>query len=39
MISTFHRHFRKALVNKTFIHVQDQKKQCHRDIPIKFRLV
>ena len=41
MISTFkrNRHFRKALVNKTFTHVQEQKKRCPRDIPLKFRLV
>ena len=42
MISTFkrNRHFRKVLVNKTFAHVQEQKKKrCRRDIPLKFRLV
>ena len=42
MISTFqrNRHFRKVSVNKTFTHVQGQKKKrCHRDIPLTFRLV
>ena len=43
MISTFkrNRHFWKALVNKTFTHVQEKKKKkrCRRDIPLKFRLV
>ena len=41
MISTFKRnqHFRKLLVNKTFMHVQEQKKRCRRDIPLIFRLV
>ena len=27
------------LVNKTFTHVQEQKKRCRRDIPLTFRLV
>ena len=42
MISTFkwNRHFRKVLVvNKTFTHVQEQKKRSRRDIPLTFRLV
>ena len=41
MISTFqrNRHFRKVSVNKTFTHVQDQKKRCRRDIPLIFHLV
>ena len=41
MISTFqgNRHFRKLLVNKTFTHVQEQKKRSRHDIPLKFRLV
>ena len=42
MIFTFkrNRHFRKALVKKTFTHVQEQKKKrCLRDIPLKSRLV
>ena len=29
----------KALVKKTFTHVQEQKKRFHRNIPLKFRLV
>ena len=40
MISTFqrNRHFRKVSVNKTFTHVQDQKKAMSpRDIPLTFR--
>ena len=34
MISTFqrNRHFRKVLVNKTFTHVQEQKKRRCREI-------
>ena len=37
MISTFerNRHFRKVSVNKTFTHVQEQKK---RDVAATFRL-
>ena len=29
----------KVSVNKTFMHVQEQKKRCHRDIPLTLRLV
>ena len=40
IISTFqrNRHFRKVSVNKTFTHVQEQKKRFRRDIPLAFRL-
>ena len=39
--STFQRnqHFRKLSVKKTFMHVQEQKRACRRDIPLTFRLV
>ena len=41
MIFTFQRnwHFRKVSGNKTFTFMQIQKKRCHRDIPLTFRLV
>ena len=41
MIPTFQRnqHFRKVSINKTFTHVQEQKKRCRRDILPIFRLV
>ena len=41
MISTFqrNRHLRKVLVNKTFTHVQEQKKRCRGDIALTFRLI
>ena len=41
MISTFqrNRHYGKVSVNKTYTHVQEQKKRCRRDIPLIFRLV
>ena len=37
MISAFQRnqHFRKVSVNKTFTHVQEQKKRCRHDILLK----
>ena len=39
IISTFqrNRHFRKVSVNKTFTHVQEQKKRFRSDIPLAFR--
>ena len=41
MISTFqrNRNFRKLSVNKTFTHLQEQKKATPPDIPLTFRIV